>query len=273
VFTVTFTPDEGTNTLSGADSVTFVEWETVTFVQLPAPRNRRSVGIGEWVAVELDPVPHGIHISELNSGGRVMQATGFANRWNYRAPYAECLDVLEFTAAGNRLEVPFEVLEPDGYEVSPIIVNYVPTPGIAGAFEMMFDLHLTPTNVSFNALDIIEQGMVSTNAVGYFLDPSRTNWLDHARWGADNWNAVAVGLQDMAGIDECAPPWQGGGSFSWPIPNHWGVRNTHTPSGYFCNTDQTFEIDADGTTRIRKFGYVGECTTNRVVTIHKEMQP
>jgi hypothetical protein len=109
--------------------------------------------------------------------------------------------------------------------------------------------------------------------VGYFLDPSRTNWLDHARWGADNWNAVAVGLQDMAGIDECAPPWQGGGSFSWPIPNHWGVRNTHTPSGYFCNTDQTFEIDADGTTRIRKFGYVGECTTNRVVTIHKEMQP
>ena len=273
VFTVVFTPDAGTNTLSGADTVTFVEWETVTFAQLPAPRNRRSVGIGEWVSVELDPVPFGMSVSERNPGGRVIQSTGFANRWNYRAPYTECLDILEFAASDNRLEVPFEVLEPDGYEVSPIIVNYVPTPGIAGAFEMMFDLHLTPTNVSFNALDIIEQGMVSTNAVGYFLDPSRTNWLDHAQWGADHWDAVSVGLHDTARIGECPPPWGSGGSFTWPIPNHWGVSNTHAPSGYFCNTDQTFEIDADGTTRIRKFGYVGECTTNRVVTIHKEMQP
>jgi hypothetical protein len=273
VFTVVFTPDAGTNTLSGADTVTFVEWETVTFAQLPAPRNRRSVGIGEWVSVELDPVPFGMSVSERNPGGRVIQSTGFANRWNYRAPYTECLDILEFAASDNRLEVPFEVLEPDGYEVSPIIVNYVPTPGIAGAFEMMFDLHLTPTNVSFNALDIIEQGMVSTNAVGYFLDPSRTNWLDHAQWGADHWDAVSVGLHDTARIGECPPPWGSGGSFTWPIPNHWGAHNTHAPSGYFCNTDQTFEIDADGTTRIRKFGYVGECTTNRVITIHKEMQP
>ena len=50
------------------------------------------------------------------------------------------------------------------------------------------------------------------------------------------------------------------------------ARGMHSPSGWFCNTDQMFELDADGTARIRKFGYVGECTTNRVLSIYKEVQ-
>ena len=35
----------------------------------------------------------------------------------------------------------------------------------------------------------------------------------------------------------------------------------------FCYTDQRFELDANGTVRVIKFGYCGERTTNNVFTL------
>lgn len=38
----------------------------------------------------------------------------------------------------------------------------------------------------------------------------------------------------------------------------------------FCNTDQRFELDVNGTARIKKFGLVFECDTNRYCTVWRE---
>ena len=54
------------------------------------------------------------------------------------------------------------------------------------------------------------------------------------------------------------------GSFTWPIPNAWRVKNDVGTMHIFCNTDQRFELDADGTDRVMKFRRAGELSTNRV---------
>ena len=38
----------------------------------------------------------------------------------------------------------------------------------------------------------------------------------------------------------------------------------------FGNTDQRFELDGNGTARIKKFGFVFECDTNRYCTVWRE---
>ena len=66
------------------------------------------------------------------------------------------------------------------------------------------------------------------------------------------------------GVRGHIPPWLGGGSFTWPIPNAWRVEGDVGVTNTFCNTDQRFELDANGTSRLKKFGYTGELMTNGV---------
>ena len=61
--------------------------------------------------------------------------------------------------------------------------------------------------------------------------------------------------------------WGEGGSFTWPIPVTWRCRGDDGVTNVFCYTDQRFELDADGTVRVIKFGYCGERTTNNVFTL------
>ena len=65
-------------------------------------------------------------------------------------------------------------------------------------------------------------------------------------------------------MEENDPPWLGGGSFTWPVPNAWRVKDDVGAENVFCNTDQRFELDADGTARLMKFNCTGERMTNGV---------
>ena len=71
-------------------------------------------------------------------------------------------------------------------------------------------------------------------------------------------------VNDMARMAVNNPPWLDGGSFTWPIPNAWRVKSDVGTMHIFCNTDQRFELDADGTARVMKFRRVGELSTNMV---------
>jgi len=66
------------------------------------------------------------------------------------------------------------------------------------------------------------------------------------------------------------PPWLNGGSFTWPIPNAWRVSGDTGVTNLFGNTDQRFELDADGTARLKKFYRVGERMTNGVYRTWEE---
>ena len=48
------------------------------------------------------------------------------------------------------------------------------------------------------------------------------------------------------------------------------IQGYATEGKCFCNTDQRFELDVNGTARIKKFGLVFECDTNRYCTVWRE---
>ena len=88
--------------------------------------------------------------------------------------------------------------------------------------------------------------------------------------GANVWDKVLDGLQDEVFISELEPPWSDGEGYTWPVPNYWRVIGDATQGKCFCNTDQRFELDGNGTARIKKFGLVFECDTNRYCTVWRE---
>lgn len=165
-----------------------------------------------------------------------------------------------------------EILAPSHYIVSGLNSVYYDVPNEAGLFEMDFSLKVFPTNVSFYAVDVIELPCVATNAVGYYLQPSCADELDHGKRGAGFWREVGVSndSSDIAQYGYCEKPWLDGGSFTWPIPNAWRVRGRHSQTNLFESADQRFELDSNGTARLNKFGYWGERTTNSDFRVWKE---
>jgi hypothetical protein len=152
---------------------------------------------------------------------------------------------------------------------------------IRGAWDDSFDLtfadgflygRILPGTVSFEHLEVIEIPSAATDATGYYSQISKTNLWNHGAHGAGKWIQVAEnnGFSDETIMEINDPPWLGGGSFTWPIPNAWRVKDSYAETNFFCMTNQRFVLDSDGTARMSKFGYVGIRLTNGVFTVMKE---
>jgi hypothetical protein len=160
----------------------------------------------------------------------------------------------------------FYILSPIGYHAKLKEINRNPDSiGIAGGFAMIFDLTLLPTNVSFEALQIEEVGLSSTDATGYFAEPRNARFLAHET--ADVWVDVHSGNKgvDKAQMAELPPPWSEG-NMTWPIPNRYRSKEDITLERYFCNTNQYFSVLPGGTATEGKFGWYTTVTTNRDFT-------
>lgn len=273
VLRANYAQEGGASLTSDAASVTFAKI-TTRANWLPEPAARRELGVREPVTLFLEPAIAGVSVDSLSESSTVvpLQSEGPQYSWSYIAPAVGGVDTVFFSTAKSVNMISFTVYEPTGYEVLTVQPYCLSEDGLSGACGMIFNLQLTPTNVSFNALDVFELGLVSTNATGYFTAETNTNWLDHAAHGANVWKDVATGLPDVAGCAELPPPWGDGGAFSWPIPNYWRIHDNPACTNYFCNTDQSFALDSDGTVRVCKFGYVCECNTNRSCHVELEVQ-
>lgn len=170
---------------------------------------------------------------------------------------------------GFTLAIQFSVLEPSGYfapSISPI-TGY--GTNVAGA-GMNIDLWLTPTNVSFYRVEIVEVGAISTNATGYFAN---TNvwpaWkLDHGLCGAGTWISVKMNnhiASDRANSGICPPVWADG-HFSWPIPGGWRVIG-NSKTNHLPWSDQTFSISSSGAVSVLKFEHGVTRNTSDLYTI------
>ena len=270
VFTVTFTPDEGTNTMESAANVVFVEWETETDALWPPDRRRKTIGVCEVVFIRLDPIVESLVLTNMTAGATLT----FSNNksWEYCAPYIATSDTISVFGYGPLFD--FSVLSPAGYHATILRVDGTSTLGLSGSFKVYFDLTLMPTNVSFEKLQVMEVGMASTNAVGYFTEARNAWMLTHSdATGADVWVRVESG---NGGVDEiCVPeyeqPWTSG-SMTWPIPNKYRRVDSDESGMFFCDTDQHFSIDVNGTASISKFGWSATTPTNRVCTKQRTMQ-
>ena len=52
-------------------------------------------------------------------------------------------------------------------------------PGEAGGLKARFDVYVCPTNVCFNAIQVMEIPSVASDAVGYFQAAEYADLLDH----------------------------------------------------------------------------------------------
>ncbi len=267
VFNVTFEPDDGESPLSAESAVTFVEWSTETAAVMPEDTSRKTLGVCEEVFIALEPEPSGTVL------GKSCSASGLGyvghGKWIYIAPSFATIDTIVASEWGRLLE--FEIVAPTGFEAMLTRIVRDPSQGVAGAFRMHFDLTLMPTNVSFEALQVVEVGMTSTNAIGYFAESVNAHLLSHTTSaGANAWVDVTTGNKgsDDAQVAELPQPWSDG-SMTWPIPNKYRGKMYHAPEHVFCNTDQHFTIDADGTVTETKFGWTATATTNRVITYRR----
>ena len=104
---------------------------------------------------------------------------------------------------------------------------------------------------------------------------AETNVTFSAAAGADVWVPVYKGNKcvDRAQMSEFSSPWGAGGSMTWPIPNEYARLQGNSEGTYFCNTDQSFFVDTDGTSRLEKFGWFAEVTTNRVFNYGRTASP
>ena len=269
VFRATYTADSSSEEMVDSARVAMYQVNTVT-TSLLEPKSRRDLGVRERVSIFISPLPDDVNVVSGVEGGYIERWEQNDNQWIYTAPACRTNDLVRFSVGDVNHYIPFEVYEPTGYNVKDFIVEINTNKCISGFFGVEIYLQLIPTNVSFDAVEVMELGMIATNATPYFLHESRTNWLDHSLCGANVWDKVLVGLHDKVFISELEPPWSDGEGYTWPVPNYWRVIGDATQGKCFCNTDQRFELDVNGTTRIKKFGLVFECNTNRYCTVWRE---
>ena len=269
VFRATYTADSSSEDVVDSVRVAMYQVNTVTASMLE-PRSRRDLGVREQVSMFISPLPDDVNVVSGVEGGHIKRWEENNNQWIYTAPACRTNDLVQFSVGDVNHYIPFEVYEPTGYNVKDFIVEINTNKYISGFFGAEIYLQLIPTNVSFDAVEVMELGMIATNATPYFLHESRTNWLDHSLCGANVWDKVLDGLQDEVFISELESPWSDGEGYTWPVPNYWRVIGDATQGKCFCNTDQRFELDVNGTARIKKFGLVFECDTNRYCTVWRE---
>ena len=259
--TATFAENLSGEEMTDEDSMTVVMLRAVADAFCPTNRVRRVFGVGEKAVIYKTP-----NIQAAATATRGTCKISDVGEVHYTCPHSSDDDDVVITAKDCSHSMAFGILEPRGYSVINVTSNISAAAGTSGGFEMLFSLRLLPRGVSFTKIELVELPRVAMDANGYYAQPSKANLLDHGKNGAGNWEKVSERnvVGDKVRMGENDPPWLGGGSFTWPIPNAWRVEGDLGVTNTFCNTDQRFELDANGTSRLKKFGYTGELMTNGV---------
>jgi len=233
-------------------------------------RSRKELGVGEKAIVVIEPCGENLGLSVV--GCEYLQ-----EQWIYHAPFHSAVDDIGIACGGAVLPIVFTVVEPESVVAVRCATNSTVNVGRAGGIVCEYDLHLLPTNVSFSALETSELSRVSTNACGYFAKQELAGLLDHGAHGGGVWHGLMPGnvFFDTASISELPGDWLEGGAFTYPIPVAWrpvDVVNITNELNHSPSYDQRMELDSDGTTRIIKFNYTVERSTNGIMTVTRSGQ-
>ena len=257
--------DVGSRPLTSDGVLTSVKIELKAAFGAPmnGNENRHVYGVGESAIIIIKP--QSVVATLTATQGEVFGPNG--GQASFTAPAQTCSPSIAVTCKQVSKTIDLDVFEPIGYVVNDVTSTFFDAPNEAGLFRLEFDTKIYPLEVSFYAIQVKEVPVVSTDAIGYFAQPEHADDLDHAKRGArGKWTEVGSNNSspDIVQFGYCAKPWNGGGSYSWPIPNAWRIIDKPSTEAVFVRTDQRFELDADGTARLFKFGYMGErCTNNQ----------
>jgi hypothetical protein len=125
--------------------------------------------------------------------------------------------------------------------------------GTQGA-GMELTITVSPTTVSFQALELME-GICNASAIsGYFS--SHTPGPHDTAAGAGVWRQVGSDndVSDTADASGWPSPWSNG-SYTWSIPVSWRLKGAQTSTAFSANNNQVVNITGtDGTTVVSKLG-------------------
>ena len=119
---------------------------------------------------------------------------------------------------------------------------------------MELTVTVSPTTVSFQALELME-GTCNASAIsGYFS--SHAPGPHDAAAGAGKWRQVGPDndVSDTADSSGWPSPWSKG-SYTWSIPASWRLKGAKTSTAFSANNNQVVTITGtDGTTTVTKLG-------------------
>jgi hypothetical protein len=226
--------------------------------------------VGEVVNIAIRPE---LPLAIVSAGVGSLSAQNQQGCWAYLSPHQACNDTLTVAVADETHTINLSIVEPNGFVVRSIAGFSNAGEDVAGAFYANIYFLPMPTNVSFYALDFIEIGKTADDATGYFTNSACVSWLDHSQNGAGEWiwlNAFDDKFVDTVVMPPLPEPWNDGGGFTWPIPVAWRFHDEVGVTNVICNHNQRFELDANGTSRIRKMECLVERATNNFFRAIKE---
>jgi hypothetical protein len=210
-------------------------------------KDRTTVGIGELNSFVVSDVEGGSWKSTDGKGTTVNSVTF---RWTASAAGK---NTITYTAADKSTssvtmitEVPSTL---SGKKDSDLTFDA----GTQGA-GMNLTVTVSPTTVSFQALELME-GTCNASAIsGYFK--SHAPGPHDAAAGAGKWRQVGTDndVSDTADSSGWPSPWSKG-SYTWSIPASWRLKGAKTSTAFSANNDQVVDITGtDGTTTVTKLG-------------------
>ena len=240
--------------------------------------HRTTIGVGEDVQLAVQPfLPAGYVPVWTTSAGSWMSSR-LINNPGFTAPSHATNAIISFDLPGVSFPKAFtyKVVEPTGLDHAVIIATnqiggLAPdhfNAGRAGA-EMLVNIFIAPTYVSFYNVQILEVGEDATNVTGYFTNnpPFTTDDLHHRPNPAYTALSASNSWPDYCweGPLPAPPPARSSGSYTWIVPVEWKVKNDPA-TNFLTSWSQVFTNDSTGTVKITKYGKWVQRTTNNVIT-------
>ena len=210
-------------------------------------QDRTTVGIGELNSFVVSDVAGGSWKSADGKGTTVNSVTF---RWTASAAGK---NTITYTAADKSTSSVTMITEVPSSLSGKKDSDLTFPAGTQGA-GMELTVTVSPTTVSFQALELME-GTCNASAIsGYFS--SHAPGPHDAKAGAGKWRQVGTDndVSDTADSSGWPSPWSKG-SYTWSIPASWRLKGAKTSTAFSKNNDQVVDITGtDGTTTVSKLG-------------------
>jgi hypothetical protein len=246
-------PLENTMTSSVVTLLAF-QIQTETVATTPADRTRKKLGVGEEVNLTFKPPSIPINWYVESNKGTVAPPTGSTTKYTAHNAAAEGKVKAEFKGL-NEL-TSFNIIEPSGETAVKDRDETWPS-GVQGA-GMHLIVTVTPTDVSFYNVEVLEVDKGTVNVSGYFTNfPSSVlKHVPNSKWiqltDANIWT-------DLARFYNWGSPWKQG-TYQWNIDVLWHLVGSSGSGKKFNSRTQLHEIiDSTGKSKESKM----DCSSTR----------
>ena len=260
----TFTEEESGEELTSEATLTAVKVVITPVVTREGFPNRHKMGVRESFVVEVRPegivntvrLPSDWLLSTDGSGG-------------YTCPIRACQGGPDVVVDGVVYTPCLTVIEPTG-----ILCASGFNRCRDGFIAMELEPYLTPLDVCFSGIRVMEVPTTDNVPTGYFANPLFEPIWNHTKArGAGDWHRPGFDnyfFRDVPSFGDACPPPLSRGVIDWRIPLAWGTDTAKEPCdavGTIGTTyHQVFTLEASGSLRIDKFTQWIECSAEGFVT-------